>query len=210
MSASSWRCSAGGASPGTPLKPDAGVRVACICSGSGAFLAAAMRAARTQQWVYGSYPDCQKAMQHVGTFEPNVALISLSDVDVDSAQKLKYLAPYLPMIMVSDKADQERILLSLVLGSRGYLIHPVSAAELVHAIARVGCLVRRSANGAAGALSSRVCSGLPRRATEFARTASHVLPRPGIERQGNWGPAKDCHQHSPCLSGALISKAMRA
>ncbi len=100
------------------------------------FVRETMRA-RAPGWKVDSYFTTEEALQNIPRYPPTVLLMDCFLPDssgIDCTRKLKIFLPNLPIIVLTTCCDTQGILLSLIAGASGYLVWPVQAEYLAHAV----------------------------------------------------------------------------
>jgi DNA-binding NarL/FixJ family response regulator len=102
-------------------------------------------AAHTETWNLETCLDGAQALDAIPSNPPDVVLMDIrmpGSCGIECVRRLARILPDLPILMHSARADQRAILESLAAGARGYVIKPVSAAQLLNALEKVvggGC-----------------------------------------------------------------------
>jgi DNA-binding NarL/FixJ family response regulator len=85
----------------------------------------------------GAFADAEEALRELPRLQPRVVLmdINLPHMDgVDCVRKLSSLLPEMQMVMLTVYDNTDAIFNSLAAGASGYLLKPVSAAQLLAAV----------------------------------------------------------------------------
>jgi DNA-binding NarL/FixJ family response regulator len=115
------------------------VRIALVDDDNG-FYTAVNEMAKSENWALDYYPNGYEAAQRIPATHPDIVLMDIRMPGlsgIESTQKLKCLAPILPIIMLTAYSEFDNIVFSLMAGTIGYLLKPVSLEQFKDAVSGV-------------------------------------------------------------------------
>lgn len=95
---------------------------------------------QSSAWRLECCLSIKEALEHVSANPPDAVLIGMSNdgaLALHCTRRLKLLLPSLPIVIFTECAGSIPILLFLMAGASGYLIRPISEAEILRALTEV-------------------------------------------------------------------------